>query len=109
MHKLLEVHRRNFARARPTISLAPLVAPKGVLLVDKAKAKITLGRRHNPPTLYLRFSYVKREEVKVETAIQNFRELKLAELKEAKQRAYEDSQAFTRYVFYHFAYICGCL
>ena len=33
MHKLLEVPRRNFARARLTILLAPLVAPKGVILV----------------------------------------------------------------------------
>ena len=33
MHKLLEAPRRNFARARLTISLAPLVALKGVILV----------------------------------------------------------------------------
>ena len=33
VHKLLEVPRHNFARARLTISLASLVTPKGVILV----------------------------------------------------------------------------
>ena len=40
----MEVPGRNFARARLTISLAPLVAPKGVILVLLRKRYVMLRK-----------------------------------------------------------------
>ena len=42
MHKLLEVPRRNFARARLTISLARSSPTKGVILVSFAMLDLSL-------------------------------------------------------------------
>ncbi|XP_043218219.1 uncharacterized protein LOC122379796 isoform X1 [Amphibalanus amphitrite] len=78
-----------------------IVLPQLTETLERSLAPPASPRSHPALTAALRHmklnvsAYVKREEVRVETAIQNFREEKLAELKEAKQRAHEDSQAFT--------------
>ena len=57
MSKLqLKVPRHNFARARPTFSLAPLVAPKGVILVYVSVNPRTPrgGVVSTPPEVFLR-------------------------------------------------------
>ncbi|XP_037069951.1 uncharacterized protein LOC119110918 [Pollicipes pollicipes] len=77
-----------------------IVLPQLAGALERSLAPPASPRSHPALTAALRHmklnvtSFIKREEHRIETVVQNFRDEKLAELKESKQRAFEDSQAF---------------